>query len=94
MELTEQQIRKLRDQHRMLYHLYHYAHEVLNKPDISEQEYKNLLEISEMRNSQQANVYIVNGELTELPKNTKYYRKLQVSGEWVTRNQSPYRKDK
>ena len=78
----------------MTHHWYHWVYDVLDQPEVTPEQHRILLKLADMSLTQQMETYLVDGELTELPQNTKYYRKLQVSGEWVTRNQSPYRKDK
>lgn len=97
MELTEKQLSKLKDLHRMQYHLYYWAYEVLSKADITTKEYEMLAQISDMNHIQQQNTYIVNGEITELPKNPEYYRKVKKHsrdvGVWQKRA-NLHRKDK
>jgi len=98
VELTEKQLSKLRDQHRMVYYWLHWCMETLDKPDISESEYKIMLKLCDMNLTEQRNVFLLDGELTELPRNTEYYRmiqkpKRQGGYKWEKRS-DPYRKPK
>ena len=75
MELSEKQLSKLKDLHRMADHWYQWCHDVFNQPDISAEQYRIMIKIADMSLVEQSNLFIVDGELTELPKNTILYRK-------------------
>ena len=96
MGLTEKQLSKLTDLHRMADHWYHYVYDVLNQPEITPEQYKILLKLADMSHMDQLNVFLVDGEITELPKKPEYYRiiqrnKRQGGAQWEKRSIS-YRK--
>lgn len=96
MELSEKQLSKLTDLHRMADHWYHWVYDVLNQPEITPSELKILKQLADMSHMDQLNVFLVDGELTELPKNPEYYRiiqknKRQGGAQWEKRPFS-YRK--
>ena len=98
MELTEKQLSKLRDLHRMTHHWYHWVYDVLDQPEITPEQHRVLLKLADMSLTEQMETYLVDGELTELPLNPEYYRKIQKPKrqggfKWEKRP-DPYRKPK
>ena len=77
VELSEKQLSKLKDLHRMADHWYQWCHDVLNQPEITPGELRILKQLADMSHLDQLNVFLVDGELTELPKNPEYYRVIQ-----------------
>ena len=77
--LTEKQLSKLRDKHRMADHLLYWCIEVLSKTDISKKEYTLLTKISQMGLPEQMKTYIVDNRLVELPKNAKTFRLVKAN---------------
>ena len=86
--LTEKQLSKLRDQHRMAEHLMYWCIDTLSKANISKTEYTLLAKISEMGLPEQMKTYIVEDKLVELPKKAKVFRLVKASKakggtEWI-----------
>ena len=87
--LTEKQLSKLRDKHRMADHLLYWCIDTLNKTDISNTEYTLLSKISAMGLPEQMKTYIVRDRLVQLPKNAKVFRLVKANKakggvEWKT----------
>ena len=72
--LTEKQLSKLRDKHRMADHLLYWCIDTLSKTDITNTEYRLLSKISAMGLPEQMKTYIVDNRLVEVPKNAKTFR--------------------
>ena len=72
--LTEKQLSKLRDKHRMADHLLYWCIDTLSKTDITNTEYRLLSKISAMGLPEQMKTYIVDNRLVEVPKNSKTFR--------------------
>lgn len=72
--LTEKQLSKLRDKHRMADHLLYWCIDTLSKTDITNTEYTLLSKISAMGLPEQMKTYIVDNRLVEVPKNAKTFR--------------------
>ena len=98
MELSEKQLSKLTDLHRMADHWYQWCHNVLDKPEITPSELDILLKLADMSLTEQHKLFLVEGEMTELPQNTEYYRKIQKpkrqGGYQWEKRPDPYRKPK
>ena len=87
--LTEKQLSKLRDKHRMADHLLYWCIDTLNKTDITNTEYRLLSKISAMGLPEQMKTYIVRDRLVQLPKNAKVFRLVKANKakggvEWKT----------
>ena len=87
--LTEKQLSKLRDKHRMADHLLYWCIDTLSKTDITNTEYTLLSKISAMGLPEQMKTYIVQDRLVQLPKNAKVFRLVKANKakggvEWKT----------
>ena len=77
VELSEKQLSKLKDLHRMADHWYQWCYDVFNQPEITPSELKILKQLADMSLVEQSNLFLVDGVITELPKKPEYYRIIQ-----------------
>ena len=71
---------------------------MLKQPDITPEQHQILITLADMTVLEQLKVFLVDGEITELPKDPVYYRKIHKPNKkgvarWEKR-QNLYRKDK